>query len=170
MKLHPALPQKMTKENLAQWITENQIERRTHDEELTLTQDQVHEFEAKVAHVTAAIYKLNDIETNFKRVIKLGTGMKDDIRQPQDFTIPPTKGTKDLEANRQHYSKILEDGFILDITDIYGIPYPEDDTIVFFDVEGKEYEGYTAPMSEEQKIQYGSLFKGDSEESSPLSV
>lgn len=164
---HPALPQKMTKEKLAQWITDNQVERRTHDKEVQLTQDQIHEYEAKVAHVTAAIYNLINIEKAFRAVIKFGTGMKDEVRQPQDFTIPPTKGTKELEANRQHYSKILEDGYVLDITNLYGIPYPEEKTILFFDIEGNEFDQYNTPMSDEQESAYGKLFDGGS---NPLSV
>jgi hypothetical protein len=168
-KLHPALPQTYTPENLGVWIKENQIENKDHIKEFPLTDEERHEYEKKVATVTAKIYELQDLEKSFKLTIKSGTPYDKDgeTHLPEDFQIPPTKGTKELENNRKFYTTILERGFTSEVIPVFGIPYPEKKVVVFFDAEGKEYEQYGYKMTPEQEVNFGKLFDSEEEELIP---
>ena len=127
----------MTPEQLGVWFTENALEKRMHTEEIPLTEETRLQFREKIANATAAIYDLKDIEKSFKDALNNGTTYNGQERLPQDFTIPPTKGLKELEANRQFADKILKQGFTTTETEVFGIPYKKD--IVFFDAGGVEY-------------------------------
>lgn len=137
MARHPALPEKMTPEQLGVWFAENALEKRTHTEEIPLTEESRQEFRERIANSTATIYDLKDIEKAFKDSLNNGTPFNGNEREPIDYTIPPTKGLKELEANRQFANKILKQGFTTVETEVFGVPYKKD--IVFFDAGGVEY-------------------------------
>lgn len=143
MALHKALPQTKTPEQLGEWINENAIDRRTHTEETPLDDEAKASHREKIANSTAAIYDLKDLEKLFKDSLNNGTKYNGQTREPETFTIPPTKGLKDLEANRQFSDKILKQGFTSVDTPVFGIPYKKE--TLFFDVEGKLFFSEKAP-------------------------
>lgn len=145
--LHPILPSTFTKENLAAWLTENCVEKKIHVEEKDLTADDISEFEHKSSAASRAMDDLEDLKKQFNDTISKGT------EDPVDFTIPPTKGLKTLEANRKYADKCIKDGVSKQDVELYGVPWPEENKIIFFDIEGKEYEGHERnmnPVEEEQ--------------------
>jgi len=129
---HPALPEKMTVEQLATWMTENALDKRQHVTKIDLTAEEIHEHEGKIRGATAALYDLQDLEKQIKNTIKKGNG-----ETPMEYTIPPTKGTETLDANRRFSDHLLKMGYKEDITHLYGIPYQK--RLHFFDIEGKEF-------------------------------
>lgn len=147
MNRHKALPEKMTVEQLAVWMTENTIDCRTHTEETPLTEESKLEFKDKIANSTRAIYDLKDIEKAFKDSLNNGTPFNGNGREPEGFTIPPTKGLKELEANRQFADKILKQGFTTVDTPVFGIPYKKE--LIFFNIQGKEY--FKEPLPDAQE-------------------
>lgn len=150
---HEALPQSKTAEELGVWLTNEAIERKTHREEVEYTDEEIQEFEHKSSVASRALDKLKHIEDDFKKMIKEG------VEKPVDVTVPPTKGTKILESRRKHADSEIEKGYYEDTVDLYGIPYPEGETILFFDNEGNIWDSYTLEMTVEQKEQYVGLFK-----------
>jgi len=160
-KRHPALPQSMTIEQLAQWLTENAVEKNFDIKEIPLTEAEKIDHEHRIANATAAIYDLQALERAFKKRIKKGTnchpGEKpgdDVVYEPEAFTIPPTKGTDSLEENRKFSDAILKAGKTIVETQLYGIPYSDTQEIVFFDIEGNEFANKNRPMTAEQKKAY----------------
>lgn len=148
MARHKALPEKYTPEQLGVWLTENAVDKRTHTEEVPLTEESKAEFREKIALSTAAIYDLKDIEKAFKDSLNNGTNFDGNERKPDVFTIPPTKGLKELEANRQFADKVLKQGFTTVETEVFGIPYKKE--IIFFDGGGEEYFKEPAPHLPDQ--------------------
>lgn len=146
--LHPALPQFMTPENLALWIKENQVEQFEHVEETPLTQEEIAGLEHKSSLASRAIDELDNLEKSFKTMLKEGTEV------PMDFTIPPTKGTKALKNNRKFADDHIKSGVNEEKTMIYGIPYPEEKKILFFDIEGHRFEARDRDMSDTQMDQF----------------
>ena len=146
--LHACLPQSMTIENLAAWLTDNSIEKKIHIEEKDLTADDISEFEHKSSAASRAMDDLEDLKKQFTDMIAKGT------EDPKDFTIPPTKGTKILEANRKYADKCIKDGVSKQEVPLYGIVYPEESKILFFDIEGNEYDGHHRNMDPEEQEAY----------------
>jgi len=154
MERHKALPQTFTPENLAVWFTENHIDKRIHTQEVPLTDETRHEHEIKITAHTGALYDLKDLVAKFKKAVENGTPWENKIRQPQTFIIPPTKGSKELEANRQFSDRILKQGYTTVDTELFGIPFEK--RVIFFDIEGNEFE--SADMNPEQLAAHGQLF------------
>ena len=155
MTPHPCLPQTMTPENLAQWITENQKDIINHVEETELTEEEIRDYEHKSAMASGAIDELKEVEKHFKEILKKGTPTNGDGEyQPYDVTIPPTKGTEVLEANRKYANDKLRDGVNKTETKYYLIPFPEEKLMVAVDIEGQENDQYSREMTEveEQKF------------------
>src|SRR5690606_8032962 len=75
-----------------------------------------------------------------------------------DFTIPPTKGTKVLIKNIEHYSQMLDKGYKEEPTSIYVIPNPEEKMMVAVDIEGQEWGEYSRAMTDELVQKYGAMF------------
>lgn len=146
--LHPALPQVMTPENLALWIKQNQIESFEHTDETELTEEEISELEHKSSLASRALDKLDDLLESFKTTLNSGTV------DPIDFTIPPTKGIKELKANRENADAKIESGVNEVKTWIYGIPYPEEKRVLFFDIEGNRFESRDRDMNEMQLGKY----------------
>lgn len=164
---HPVLPQKMTVEQLAQWLTENHVEKVLHEEKTTLSPEEIHEQEQKIRYATAALYDLEDLLKQIKDTFAKGTPVdpaspEDEVKYlPMNYTIPPTKGTKELEANRKHADELLKAGHRIETTELYGIPWGQEKKIVFFDSEGMEYSQYLRDMTPEQMAAHGKLFDGE---------
>lgn len=158
MTIHPALPQTKTPEQLAIWIKENSKHDFNHDEKIILTADEVQELEHKSSAASRALDRLKKVEESFKYYMTNGTPVVGGTVEPVDITIPPTRGTKELKANREHADKILEQGYQVVTTPLYTIPYPEESTMVVVTIEGDEWPMYTKPMSKDQKAMYGELF------------
>lgn len=158
MTPHLCCPQTMTKENLGQWIEQNSKHSFKHEEKVDLTEEEIREFEHKSSAASRALDRLKAVEDDFKYHLKKGTPTLGGITEPYTVTIPPTKGTDVLKANREHADKILEDGYQTIYTHLYTIPYPEESTMVVVTIEGDEWPMYTKPMSKDQKAMYGELF------------
>lgn len=160
-QLHRCVPQTMTKENLATWITENQKQVIHHITRVPLTPKEVSEYEHKSSLASRALDRLKEVEDDFKHYLKKGTSVDPENPEeflPKDITIPPTKGTDALKANRQFADDILEKGFTETTTDVYIIPYPEEEMMVGVTIEGHECPDYTKPMNKDEQQLYGKLF------------
>lgn len=163
---HLALPETLTVEALAQWITDNAAETINHEEKVDLTPETIAELEHKSSMASRRIDELKEVEKTFKMYLKLGTPTHaeqlnekgEPVRLPQDVTIPPTAGLDVLNANRQWADTQLRDGYKKDVTKIYLIPFPENRTMVGVDIEGNERETYTREMTDEESKKYGELF------------
>lgn len=156
----------MTVEQLAQWMTENAVDRRIHSKEVPLTDEQKADYAQRITLATAALYDLAALKKDFDNVIKKGTSFQDGSYQPQGFTIPPTKGTDKLEENRKFADQVLKQGYLVENTDLYGIPYPEKKRIVFFDIEGNLF--FDEPMNPEQVEAFTADAQLFSPDSNPL--
>jgi hypothetical protein len=159
--LHHACPQTYTPENLAQWITENQKATITHVDKIPLTDEEITELEHKSSVASRAIDRLNDVLAEFKEYIQNGTEFDGEEYQPKDITIPPTKGMKELKANREFADGILERGYNEETTEVYIIPYPDESLMVAVDIEGFECWEYTKKMTATERELYGKLFVKD---------
>lgn len=160
-QLHRSVPQTKTKEGLAKWITENQKEVKKHEEHVPLTPEEIQEYEHKSSVASRALDVLKEVEEEFKGYIKKGTNVnpaKPGEYLPQNITIPPTKGTDALKANRQFADEILRKGYNEIITEVYMIPFPEEEMMVAMTIEGYECPDYTRAMTEDEKVAYASLF------------
>jgi len=158
MSRHKALPEKMTIEQLAQWITENKLQIKIHVEETPLSEEKIHEYEKKISLVTQKLIDLEILKKSFIKTLKKGTPFFKEDFVPADFQVPPTKGTDALEENRRSYSNILKQGFEEEATEIYGIPYGSKKTIVYFDSQGKEFPSHEEPMTKEQEDLFVGMF------------
>lgn len=152
------LPTGYTPENLALWIKENAIEQRVHTEKIELTPQQIAELEHKSSLASRAIDRLEAQLKTIQEVFKKGT------QEPYEFTIYPTKGIETLKANRKYADETIENKFTEENYTLYGIPYPETKSIIFVDIEGKEFEQYRASMTPDQMIAYNTLFSVEEQE------
>lgn len=154
--IHPACPQTMTKELLAQWITENQKDIINHVEEEDLTEEEVRDHEHKSAMASGAIDELKEVEKEFKEILKNGTPYNNetDSYEPYSVTIPPTKGLQVLEANRKFANDKLRDGRNKIETTYYLIPFPEEKMMIAVDIEGMENEQYSREMTKVEDQKY----------------
>lgn len=146
--LHDALPQTMTPENLAVWITENKIDQVTHVEETELSVSDISEYEHKSSMASRTMDDLKELKKKFTDMIKGGT------EEPFDFTIPPTKGLTALESQRAYADKCIKEGVTKEEKHLYAIPFPETNQILFFDIEGREYDSHQRDMNEEEIEKY----------------
>ncbi len=153
---HASLPAKLTVEALATWITENQQGLRTYEEKIPLTPEEIQAHEHDIAVATAAVIELKSIEKNFKSILKKGTSTLD---QPDEITIPPTKGLDALNNKIEFHDTILKAGYNLNITDLYYIPWPEKKTMLCVDIEGQEYPDFNKKMSGEEQKAHTTLFE-----------
>lgn len=157
-KLHPALPQSKTVEALAVWIKENSIEQRWHEEKIDYTPEEIQKFEHLSAKVSIELDELKAVHDTFKQWLKKGTVCIDKETQKfedQVVRIPGTKGTDALEANRDYASRQIKLGYKVEKTELFGIPYSTDRKIIFFDIEGREWDQYSYKMNPHQVEQYG---------------
>ena len=148
--MHLALPNKtMTKENLAQWITENTEEKKTHEEKVDYTAEEITAFEHQSSLASRAIDRLSDIVDRFNKAVKKG------VMEPVSFTVPETKGLEVLKENRAHADSEIEKGYRIIPTQLYGVPYATTSKVVFFDIEGNHWEQYDYKFNPFQEEKYG---------------
>lgn len=166
---HTSLPS-YTKEKLAQWLAENKIDQIIHKQKTELTEDLVHDYEARSSLASRAMDRLNKVKELFMETLKTGTPFNQTTEEwePIDITIPASKGLKELEANRKFADNILEKGYTEEDINIYMIPWPETSMVIGVDVEGVEYEQYTRPMSETEISAYKPLLRANEEDDDDL--
>ncbi len=166
----------MTVENLAQWLTENAAEKIQHENKIELTPEYIQELEHKSSAASRSIDRLKNVEKEFKNYLKKGTPVNPNAEvgegdepefMPIDITIPPTRGLDILNERRAWADKQIEDGFKIEITELYLIPYPEKSMMCCLDIEAREWETYTREMTAVETEVYGNLFKEGSEEKTP---
>jgi len=157
MKLHPALPQTKTKEELGAWIADNSIESRTHEEKVQYTEKELTDWKEKSALISIEIDKLEAVKEEFNHFLKKGTFF-DKVKQAYDdqrVLIPGTKGIDALKENREFAGLQITNGFHIITTQLYAIPFSTTKKIHFFDVEGNHWEQYDYKMNPHQLVQYG---------------
>lgn len=148
---HPALPDTYTPEQLGVWLRDTHVETREHIEENPLTPEDISNFEHKSSLATRAIYDLQEWLKMVQTAVKKGTPVNEDKeRLPVNFTLSPTKGLDNLEENRKWAEKIIKDGFTTETTLLFGVAYPEEKKICFFDAAGVHFKQYDHNMTSEQ--------------------
>lgn len=154
--IHTSLPQTLTAENLGQWIMQNHIEKKIHEERIPLDDSQVADLEHRSSLASRAIDKLKAQLKEITEYFKEGT------LEAIPFTIYPTKGITTITANREFADGCLEKGYTEEKITLYGILYPEKELVIYVDITGVEYPAYQEVMSAEQKVMHNSLFKEES--------
>lgn len=154
--LHYALPQTYTPENLAAWIMENQIEKKEDLKQIALTPEGVALYEHKSSVASRQIYDLKNILSVFQSIIKKGTPTNFETQNPDpvSMTIPPTLGLDVLEKRREVAEQTIKNGFEIVYTWVYGFPVPEEEKIIFVDIEGNRFESHDYQMNPEQVEKY----------------
>lgn len=169
-EIHRACPQSYTTENLAKWITDNHKEKRIHTKKIPLTEEEISEYEHKSSIASRAIDRLNSVKEKFMTFLNDGTPVDTSIEyvegdepklMPVDVTIPPTKGLKALKANREYADSILEKGYNEENTELFIIPFPDEQFMVCLDIRGFEWKNYTRIMTDSERTMYGKLFIKD---------
>lgn len=157
--MHAALPQTLTVELLAAWITENAIDTKVDTKDHELTPAQIAEYEHQSSLASRELDKLKEVEKLFKEKIKDGTAPTPDY-DPEPFTlvIPATIGTDVLKKQRENADKVILDGKVSENTTIYFIPWPERKWIIAFDIQGKEWSQFNRRMTDEEVQAHGALF------------
>jgi hypothetical protein len=164
---HQSIPVTLSTEEAASWIMQHKIDQIIHRKETLLTPEKIKELEHKSSLASSAIYTLKDLEKLFKEKIKNGTPIENSdelegpVRLPFDITIPPTKGLKELEANRKYANDLLKAGKEVENTTIYLIPDPENGMVIGMDIEGTEMPDYTREMTSLESDTSGKLFRKD---------
>jgi hypothetical protein len=158
---HPCVPQTMTPENLAQWITTQKVDNRKHVEEIPLTEEEIATFEHDSSLASRSIDTLKEVEKHFKNLLKKGTpyDRATELHKPATVTIPPTKGQDALTANREYADAQIKSGVKQDITDLYLIPYPETSRMIMVNIVGVEWPDYSRDMTPDELNQYKPLLK-----------
>lgn len=168
--LHRSVPQGKTPEALAAWIKDNAIETKTHISRIELDDDVIRELESKSSKASRAIDRLEKVKEEFMEYLNKGTpteapesALDEPKRLPKDITIPPTKGLKELRANREYADTQLENGYKEEAIEVYMIPYPEESLIVGVTIEGEEFETgeYTREMSIDEINKHKPLIRGE---------
>lgn len=161
--LHACLPQTLTVEELAAWITENRAEVYNHTENIPLDAETTQALEHKSSMASRRIDELKEVEKMFKAYLQEGTDIdhnaelaenEEPKHLPQTITIPPTRGIKLLTKNREWADKQLRTGYREEITPFYRIPFPEENMLIAVDIEGREREEYSREMTEEESEKY----------------
>lgn len=166
-QIHRCLPQTKTQEGLSKFITEQQKEVKTHVRKVPYTPEEVSDFEHKSSAASRAIDRLNAIKEQFMYRLKKGTDIDPNNPEqflPFDITIPPSKGLDALKANREFADDAIERGYNEETTEIYMIPYPEEEMMVAVTIEGHEAPKYTRKMTSDENALYGKLFVKEGDE------
>lgn len=161
---HPCLPQTMTTDNLAEWIKSNNVEVIPHVERTNLDEEAVHELANKSSLASRALDRLEEIKKKFNEVIKEGTPGTDDEGNPNEpytVTIPPTKGTKVLKANRHYADQQIENGYSEENIPLHMIPYPEESKFIAVDLLGNVWPEFNKEMSADDINKYKPLLRED---------
>lgn len=155
--MHLCLPQTMTAENLGAWIADNNIEKKMHEEKYDLTPEEIAGFEHDSSAASREIDKLDKVKDTFMKLYKKGTDFDIDkeIFLPATVVIPGTKGVEILSANREFADAQITLGYRTELTQLYGIPYPETKKIIFVDITGGHWENYDYKMNPPQLEKYG---------------
>lgn len=165
-QVHRCLPQTLTKEKLAQLITEKQKQVIPHLDKRTFDPEEIAEFEHKSSLASRSIDELDEVKEQFMHRLKKGTDPdpKDPTKfQPFDITIPPTKGIDALKANREFADGEIKRGYEECVTDVYMIPFPEEELMVAVTIEGYEAPKYTRKMRPEELATDGNLFRKETQ-------
>jgi hypothetical protein len=164
--MHAALPQTMTVESLAQWITENRKDTIVAKATKIITDEERSEYEHISSDCSQKLDELEEIKKEFTDKLTNGTYDPEvDDENGKIITIPATVGTKKLTEERKRVDKLLRDGHTVEKTTLYMIPWPEEKRMIAFDVEGQEWEEFSRVMREDEINQYRTLF-----ESAPVQI
>lgn len=149
---HDALPQTMTPEQLGEWLVDNNIDKKYHEDDAPYTEEEIVAFEHDSSVASRNLDRLNDLEAEIKELLNNGN------EEPVDKTIPPTKGRKILKKNREWADTQIEQGSKMEEVVLYGIPFSKTGLILYFDIEGNVWDSYELEMTPEQKEKYVGLF------------
>lgn len=166
-QIHRCLPGSKTPEALAKFISEQQKEVKTHIRKIPFTPEEVSDYEHRSSAASRSIDRLEVIKDQFMTKLKKGTDIDPNNPEqflPFDLTIPPTKGIDALKANRQFADDAIERGYNEETTEIFMIPYPEEEMMVAVTIEGFEAPKYTRKMTSDENALYGKLFVKEGEE------
>lgn len=168
---HTCVPQTFTPEKLAQWIKENAIDTQTFEKKIELDEETTHELEKASALASRGIMRLEEVHKTFKEYLNEGTPVvvpenstEDPQMQPVSITIPPTKGLKALKKNLEFANKQLEEGYRIENTEVFMIPWPEESKVVGVTIDGEEFfddndRSYTREMSDDEVNNHKPLLK-----------
>ena len=158
--MHAALPQTLTVENLAQWLTNNRADIIQSKGTKVITPEERAEYEHISSDCSQKLDELEEIKKAFNEAINGGTfDAEVDEENGKIITIPATIGVKKLTEERKRVDKLLRDGYTSEKTTLYLIPWPEEKLMIAFDIEGQEWGEFSRDMREDEINQYRTLFE-----------
>lgn len=157
MKLHPLLPNGFTGSELASWLRNNAVEKFTDQRKDMFAVESIREFEHESSVNGREMNKLLDLKALVNKIVTKGN----DTEEEMVFRIPPTLGTKVLDMQRRQNDDLIERGYELVETEIFGIPNPEFGTMEFFDIEGLHITERTRSLSAKEKHEHLGIFNND---------
>lgn len=165
MARHKMLPKSMTAEKLGELIDVKKVDTKLHVTKVEYTEAEIADFEHQSSLASRALDKLDKVLEHAKNVIKKGTAYDAtlEVYRPENITVPPTKGSDALKANREYADAQIERGYREEITKLYILPDAEELKMIAVDIEGNEWEQYTRDMTRDEVKQYGKpILTGDS--------
>jgi hypothetical protein len=150
---HPSLPQSLTPELLASWISQNAKEKFTEEKKYYYTEDELNEFKDSAVKSGIELNNLAEKKARLNKIFDNGT--------PEyiNIDITETKGIKALKEEREANERQVERGYKVESIVVYGIPNQDTHYMDYFDIEGNEIPDRTRPLSAKEIREYVSQFK-----------
>lgn len=150
---HSLLPAKLIGAELTAWLQSSAVEKFTDEQKRIFSQDELKDFEHESSVNGREMNRLNDIVTVIKKhVIKGG-------KEPLELIVPATLGTKFLDTFRRQNDDLIECGYEMIETEIFGIPSAESESMEFFDASGNHIPERSRPLSPREKHKYLGMFQ-----------
>ena len=148
---HPALPETMTVEGLADYIKTRALEKYSEEQKVYYTPEEITDLERKISDKNREVLRLSSLQKTITDAIKKGS---------EDFeaSIPETIGTDALKKGRDNLSQQVEKGYYTVERLVYGLIYDEDETLEFFDIEGNHIPERSRKLSAKEIDQHIGMF------------
>lgn len=149
---HPCLPKSIDKDLLPSWLKNNAKESYSEEKRIYYTEEEIQSFKDTAVSSGIEINNLLSLKASITKRIEKG--------DEEDLTIdiPSTLGVKGLKALREDCERQVEKGYRVVHIKIYGIPYQEENSMVFFDPDGVEFTDRTRPLSAKEIREYFGIF------------
>jgi hypothetical protein len=155
-KRHPKLMKltaHLTQDEFAEWIRMYSVESFEDSEKRYFSPEDISEFEHESSANGREYNKLSDLKKHLGELITKG------IEEDFTFTIKATVGTKLLDAQRRQNDDLIEKGFEEIEIEVFGIVNQEDETMEFFDIEGKLITERTRSLTPKEKHKHLGMFQ-----------
>lgn len=148
MERHFLLPGHLTPEELQSWIRKVAVEKFQDQTKRYFTAEEIAEFEHESSKNGRNINMLKSILAACTDAINKGSD------QDVHITIPATVGTVSFDKFRRQNDDLIDAGFEMVETAVFGIVNQNDQTMEYFTMEGTHVAERSRPLSMREKQQY----------------